>query len=75
MERQEQPRLSLDSLPEIVIEHILQYFSYDEVAKLRAVSTRFNALCKARLNKGFRAVEKYHAKCLKVSKKLTVVRL
>ena len=58
--------LSLEGLPEVALEHILQYLTYDEVAKCRILSTRFNSLCKSLLNKGFRAVEKYHNKCLKV---------
>ena len=73
MMEQQQQVLGLDSLPEVAVEHILQFLSYDEVAKCRAISTRFNALCKSLLNKGFRAVEKYHAKCLKVSLEITVV--
>lgn len=62
---EQQQQLGLESLPEVAIQHIMQFLSYDEVAKCRAVSTRFNTLCKFLLNKGFRAVEKYHAKCLK----------
>jgi hypothetical protein len=58
--------MCLERVPDVALEHIFQYLSYDEIARCRILSTRFNALCKSLLNKGFRAVEKYHNKCLKV---------
>ena len=59
-------KMALDTLPDLVLENILKYFSYDEIAKFRSISTKFNLICKSMLTKGFKAVEKYHLKCLKV---------
>ncbi|XP_045614663.2 F-box only protein 28 [Procambarus clarkii] len=52
-------------LPEIVVEKILGYISYEELSHLRIVCRRFNQLNQLLLNKGFRRVERYQAKCLK----------
>jgi len=51
--------MALDTLPDLVLENILKYFSYDEIAKFRSISTKFNLICKSMLTKGFKAVEKY----------------
>ena len=45
--------LSLLDLPGEILWTILNYFSYHEVAQLRAVSRRFNTLCQRKLNAGF----------------------
>ena len=58
--------MQLEALPDIVLEMVLSFVSYDEMTKFRRVSTKFNRLCSYMLNKGFRAVEKYNTKCLKV---------
>merc|ERR1719186_734085 len=39
--------------------------SYHEIAQLRRVNKRFDTTCMALLNKGFRAAERCHTKCLK----------
>jgi len=57
--------MQLEALPDIVLEMVLSFVSYDEMTKFRRVSTKFNRLCSYMLNKGFRAVEKYNTKCLK----------
>lgn len=56
---------SLATLPVELLEKIFLCLSYEEVAQLRLVSQLFNYTCKALLNKGFRAVEKFHDKCFK----------
>jgi len=56
---------SLATLPVELLEKIFLCLSYGEVAQLRLVSQLFNHTCKALLNKGFRAVEKFHDKCFK----------
>ncbi|XP_063615325.1 F-box only protein 28-like [Penaeus indicus] len=58
-------RINLLDLPEIVVEKIMGYMSYEEVAHLRIVCRRFNQISQMLLNKGFRKVERYQAKCLK----------
>jgi len=50
--------MALDTLPDLVLENILKYFSYDEIAKFRSISTKFNLISKSMLTKGFKAVEK-----------------
>ena len=58
--------LPLEQLPDIVFEQVLMMLSYHEIAQYRRVNKRFNRSCMALLNKGFRAAERYHTKCLKV---------
>lgn len=58
-------RINLLDLPEIVVEKIMGYMSYEEVAHLRIICRRFNQISQMLLNKGFRKVERYQAKCLK----------
>ncbi|XP_023947281.1 F-box only protein 28 isoform X2 [Bicyclus anynana] len=57
--------MTLLSLPELVIEYIFSYLSYDEIAKNRLVSKEFNEICKRLLNRGFVMIEKRHASVLK----------
>jgi len=57
--------MNLGCLPDLVLENILCFFSYDEIAKYRRINCKFNLICKSMLNKGFKAIEKYHTKCLK----------
>eukprot|EP00088_Acartia_fossae_P051560 TRINITY_DN5791_c0_g1_i1.p1 TRINITY_DN5791_c0_g1~~TRINITY_DN5791_c0_g1_i1.p1 ORF type:complete len:447 (-),score=163.03 TRINITY_DN5791_c0_g1_i1:537-1877(-) len=59
------PPLRIAEFPDVVMEHMLSYLSYDNIAKLRRVNKRFDMMCKYMLNRGFQAVEKYHAKCIK----------
>jgi len=56
---------SLLSLPSPVLEKILLNLSYGEIAQLRAVNHLFNHTCKALLNQGFKAAERFQSKCLK----------
>lgn len=60
--------LELLSLPDIVIEKILSYLTYDDIARYRIICREFDTLCKQLLNKGFILVEKHHAHCLKAVK-------
>jgi len=55
----------LGDLPDTVLEESLSYMTYDTISKLRRVNKRFDMICKSMLNKGFRSVERYHAKCIK----------
>jgi len=57
--------LPLSCFPDTALEKTLLFLPYDEIARLRRVNKRFNTICKSLLNKGFRAVERYHSKCLK----------
>ena len=56
---------SLATLPVELLEKTFLCLSYEEVAQMRLVSKMFNYTCMALLNKGFRAVEKFHDKCFK----------
>ncbi|XP_038217320.1 F-box only protein 28 isoform X2 [Zerene cesonia] len=53
------------SLPVVVIENILTYLSYDEIARNRLVSKAFNDICMRMLNRGFLMIERRHALALK----------
>ncbi|KAG7163235.1 F-box only protein 28-like [Homarus americanus] len=57
--------LNFLDLPEIVVEKTLSYLAYEELSHLRIVCKRFNQMNQMLLNKGFRRVERYQAKCLK----------
>lgn len=52
-------------LPDIVTEKILGFLTYEELAHLRIVCRRFNQINQMLLNKGFRQVERYQARCLR----------
>jgi len=52
-------------LPDTVFEQTLIMFSYHEISQLRRVNKRFNTICMALLNKGFRSADNYHTKYLK----------
>ncbi|GFG32382.1 hypothetical protein Cfor_04362 [Coptotermes formosanus] len=60
--------LELLSLPDIVLEKILSYLTYDDIARYRIICRQFDTLCKQLLNKGFILVEKHHRHCLKAVK-------
>ncbi|XP_026483901.2 F-box only protein 28 isoform X1 [Vanessa tameamea] len=57
--------MTLLSLPMLVVENILSYLSYDEIAKLRLVSRPFNNISMRLLNRGFLMIERRHALALK----------
>jgi len=57
--------LPLESMPDTVFEQMLGFLSFHEIAIFRRVSRKFNNTCSRLLNQGFRAAEKFHAKCLK----------
>jgi len=59
------PEISLTSLPILVLEKILLYLTYEQIAQLRLISQLFNDTCRFLLNQGFRASEKFHEKCIK----------
>ena len=58
----------LCELPDTVLEQALRIFSYHEISLLRRVNKKFNTMCMALLNKGFRSTEKYCRKYLQVIK-------
>ncbi len=45
--------LPLTSLPSLVQEKIIRYFSYSELSRLRSVSKHFHRLCSEELNRGY----------------------
>lgn len=53
------------SLPVVMIEQIISYLSYDEIAKYRLVSKAFNEICMRMLNRGFLMIERRHGQALK----------
>ena len=59
----------LESLPEPVMDLMLSYLTFHELALLRRVDRKFNSTIMRLLNQGFRSAERFHAKCLKVIEK------
>ncbi|CAH0718389.1 unnamed protein product, partial [Brenthis ino] len=57
--------MTLLSLPVLVLENILSYLSYDEIAKNRLVSKAFNEISMRMLNRGFLMIERRHTLALK----------
>lgn len=55
----------MESIPDEIVRHILQYLSFDEVSKARLASKRFNTLGGQILNDGFRRVRSFHSQCLR----------
>ena len=66
----------LCELPDTVLEQTLRMVSYHEISQLRRVNKKFNTMCMALLNKGFRSTEKYCRQyfqvidCIHIKKKL-----
>ena len=52
-------------LPIELLELIMTYISYDEIAKIRSVCRLFDTCSQRLLNRGFVKVEKYHSLCFK----------
>ena len=55
----------LHSLPDPVFDQVFSFLSFHQLALLRRVNRRFNTSLMRLLNQGFRAAERFHAKCLK----------
>ncbi|XP_018913282.2 uncharacterized protein pall isoform X1 [Bemisia tabaci] len=62
--------MSLLELPDVALEHIFSFLTYDEVAQKRIVCRKFNEICSFVLNRGFHKVELYHRRVLKAFKAL-----
>ncbi|CAG2059632.1 unnamed protein product, partial [Timema podura] len=60
--------ITLLALPDVVLDEVFSFLTYDETAQLRVVCKQFNNICKKRLNKGFILAEKFENKCLKSMK-------
>jgi len=60
-----EPPFPLCSLPDPALDKVLLFLSYHEIAQLRQVNKQFNVICKSLLNKGFRALKRFHSKLLK----------
>ena len=56
----------LCELPDTVLEQTLRMVSYHEISQLRRVNKKFNDICMALLNKGFRSTNKDCKKYLQV---------
>ena len=65
MAQQQFHEISLTTLPTLVLRKILLYLNYGQIAQLRLVSQLFDDTCRSLLNQGFRAAERFHAKCIK----------
>ncbi|KAJ6642042.1 F-box only protein 28, partial [Pseudolycoriella hygida] len=57
--------MNILELPDIVLEQILEYLSYDEIAKTRLVSSKLNKFCQNLLNRGFSKIIHRHANEMK----------
>lgn len=62
--------VKITELPHEILENILSYLTYDEIAKSREVSRRFNTTCGELLNRGFLNMERRHSAILKKVKSL-----
>ncbi|KAG5668156.1 hypothetical protein PVAND_016108 [Polypedilum vanderplanki] len=58
-------KLTLLDLPDVIIEEIMSFLSYDEVAKTRIVCRKFNEINQQILNHGFYKLLNYHQKHIK----------
>ena len=56
--------MTLNQMPDLVLEEIFVYLSFEYLCSLRRVSVRFNSMCKGMLNSGFKNSQKNVAKCL-----------
>ncbi|KAK9510660.1 hypothetical protein O3M35_005397 [Rhynocoris fuscipes] len=60
--------ITLINLPEVVLEKVFSFLTYDNIAQNRVVCTKFNEIGSKMLNKGYYAADKYHSKTLKAIK-------
>ncbi|CAB0005763.1 unnamed protein product, partial [Nesidiocoris tenuis] len=60
--------INLADMPEVVLEHIFSFLTYDNIAQNRIVSRKFNTLGAKMLNKGYYMADRYHEKTLKAIK-------
>lgn len=67
---EDQRTLTILNLPEVALEKILSYLSYDELANKRLVCSTFNKVCGGLLTKGFIHLEKKHASIYRIVKGL-----
>ena len=56
--------MTLNQMPDLVLEEIFVYLSFEYLCSLRRVSVRFYSVCKGMLNSGFKSSQKNVAKCL-----------
>ena len=54
------------TLPNELLEEILKFLSFHEIANLRRVCSKFNETCKRLLNQGFQDAKNFHEKYSKV---------
>ncbi|XP_018333180.1 F-box only protein 28 isoform X6 [Agrilus planipennis] len=62
--------VSLLNLPNVALEKIFSFLSYDEIAKNRIVCRKFNQTCSQMLTRGFYQMEKRHSGIYKKLKSL-----
>lgn len=60
--------MNLQDLPQVVLEKIFSYLTYNQIAENRIVSRKFNILGGEMLNRGYYMVERFHRKSLKAVK-------
>uniref|UniRef100_A0A182SBX8 F-box domain-containing protein n=1 Tax=Anopheles maculatus TaxID=74869 RepID=A0A182SBX8_9DIPT len=60
--------INLLDLPDCMIEHVLEYLSYDEIAKKRIVCRKIDRICQSLLNRGFIKMIRKHNMNLKAIK-------
>lgn len=59
-----------NELPEDVIEMVMSYLNYDEVAQSRILCLRMNCICSKILNRGFSKITTRHAALFKSIKSM-----
>ncbi|XP_072165573.1 F-box only protein 28-like [Diadema setosum] len=56
---------TLQSVPDVVLSHVLSYLSYERISQLRSLCRRFNRIGQQVLNQGFTKLDRYHSQCAK----------
>ncbi|VVC96230.1 unnamed protein product, partial [Leptidea sinapis] len=56
--------MALLQLPKVLIEHIFSFLSYEEIARIRAVSREIDKICQGLLNRGFLQLEERRIRVL-----------
>lgn len=60
--------ITLIDLPDLVLEKIFSYLTYDNIAQNRLVCTKFNIMGGKLLNKGYYMADRFHGRTLKAIK-------
>ncbi|XP_041467777.1 F-box only protein 28-like isoform X2 [Lytechinus variegatus] len=58
-------QVTLQTVPDVVLSHVLSYLSYEQISQVRSLCARFNLIGQQVLNQGFSKLDRFHSQCAK----------